>query len=48
MRVLDVFGAAIFEIVEDDVDADAREAGAGPAEAVRQVDRHCRRSRVGS
>lgn len=48
MRVLDVFGAAVFEVVEDDMDADAGEAGAGPTEAVRQVDWHCRPSCEGS
>ena len=41
MRVLDVFRAAVFEVVEDDVHADAGEAGSRPAEAVREVDRHC-------
>lgn len=40
MRVLDVFRAAVFEVVEDDVHADAGEASPRPAEAVREVDRH--------
>ena len=48
MRVLDVFGAAVFEVVDDDVDADTGEAGAMPAEAVGKVDWHCGRSGVGS
>ena len=38
--VLDVFGGGVVEVFEDDEDADAGDAGAGPGEAVDFVDGH--------
>lgn len=40
MGILDIFGAAVFEVVEDGVHADTGEASARPAETVREVDWH--------
>lgn len=38
--VLDVFGGGVVEVFEDDEDADAGDASAGPREAVDFVDGH--------
>ena len=40
MWVLEIFDAAVFEVVEDGVHADACEASPRPAEAMRKVDGH--------